>query len=138
MATNLSYTDRFGHEWRVRGTKASDGGWSFVFVTNGIRLHTDGAVETPPARLGEAELKELFCDAERAITVDGETWYVGYRRRPSSGRGNMQGGGLVTRFRSDAGEMRYSRDMLDFRHMSTEALCEHLAAARGTAGKPGR
>lgn len=137
MATNLTYTDRFGHEWRVRGTR-SDGGWSFVFVTNGIRLVAEGVVETPPARLGDAELKELFCDAERTITTDGETWYVGYRRRPSSGRGNMQGGGLVTRFRSDTGEIRYSREMLDFRHMSADALREHLDTARGTAGKPGR
>lgn len=134
MATIPSYTDRFGYQWRVSAARAPDGGWIFTFVSRGIRLIATGAVATPPASLGEAELKELFCDAERPFESDGETWHVGYRHR-TAGRGGSSQGGLCVRFRAQGGEVRYSRAMLDFRHMPTDLLREELLAT-GPSGRP--
>jgi hypothetical protein len=76
-------------------------------------------------------LKDAFCDAERVLVDDGDVWYVGYRKR-SVGRSGRVQGGLHTRFRAESGEVCYSRNMLDFRHMSSSTLKEHLTNARGS------
>ncbi len=130
----MRYTDRFGHCWSVSYNRVGDAGWSLVFADGGIRLVNIEPVATHPGALSEAELKEMFCDAERVLVCDDETWYVGYRRRATGGRGRSHAG-LATRFRSEAEDVRYSRQMLDFRHMSTGQLREHLEAARGNARK---
>ncbi len=78
-----------------------------------------------------SRLKDIFCDAERVLKHDGETWYVGYRKR--SGRGGHNQAGLHTRFRSENGEVRYAKGMLHFRHMPSDALSEQLEAASVTA-----
>lgn len=129
MTTSLSYRDRFGHTWQVRVSRAAKDTWSCVFINDDVRLTSENTVDAHPSELTEAELKDLFCDAERVIESGGERWYVGYRQR-SFGRQRRAQGSLFTRFRSEGGEVRYSRDMLDFRHLSESALCEHLEALR--------
>lgn len=84
------------------------------------------------AALTSVRLKELFCDAERVLEYEDETWYVGYRTR--MGRGGRVQGGMHTRFRSESGEIRYSKGMLHFRHMPEESLCQQLVAAPRAAG----
>lgn len=125
MAAPLTYTDRFGYRWTVRRSRAPQGGWFVEFVSRDLKLVTPEPVDANPRTLTTAQLKELFCDAERQFASGGETWYVGYRQTTSGGRGNSHGG-LSTRFRSASGEVRYSREMLDFRHMPTANLCRHV------------
>jgi len=87
----------------------------------------DGTDLTP------TRLKELFCDAERVLVHEKEKWYVGFRKR--MGRGGRVQAGMHTRFRSDDGEVRYTKGILHFRHMSETALRDHLGGAE-RARKP--
>jgi hypothetical protein len=89
--------------------------------------------EEPVGSVSE-RVKELFCAAERVVEYGQEKWYVGFRAR--TGRGGRPQSGVQTRFRSESGEVRYAKRMLQFRHMSDAALCEQLTAAKGTAQKP--
>ena len=125
----LSYTDRFGHTWRIKASALSESEWRLVFTNGNIRLRGAEPVDTRPRSMSHESLKDAFCDAERVLVDDGETWYVGYRER-AFGRGGRSQGGLCTRFRAESGEVRFSRSMLDFRHMSSDALKEHLATAQ--------
>ncbi len=130
MPKGLTYTDRFGHTWQVKTRRNSDGTWFPVFSNGSASLVGEMALEGPLGGLAEAQLKELFCDAEREVKVRSEVWYVGYRQRAVGTRGHMQGN-LCTRFRAASGEVRYSREMLQFRTMAADALAGLIAAARG-------
>lgn len=134
MPASLSYTDRFGQTWRVRGVQTPHGAWTLAFASPGIRLVSTETLTSKPAELTLEGLKEVFCDAERVLESDGETWYVGYRRR-TFGRRSTPQGELCTRFRSEAGEVRFSHAMLDFRHMATSDLREHLVTLLRRNGK---
>ncbi len=132
---NVTYTDRFGYTWQVRSGRSEQGETVLVFTHRSIRLVGEEAVDDAPGDLGTDRLKDLYCDAEREIEVDGEMWFVGYRSRWNGSRGgnNAQ---LCTRFRSASGEVRYSTAMLPFRHMSAAGLRDQLGSARaGTARK---
>lgn len=134
MSSELAYADRFGHEWQVMAGRAG-GGWAVAFTREEARLEVSEPQARHPRALTAPELKELFCDAERVVTAGGQRWYVGYRHR-ADGRQRPQQGGLCTRFRSESGELRYSRDMHDFRHLPLAALGDRLAAADRFAGRP--
>lgn len=140
MPALLSYTDRFGHRWRVRCSQTPDGDWTLAFASAGVRLVGSGTTATPLSAMSPEDLKECFCDAERVLVSGGVRWFVGYRRR-TFGRRSTPQGGLCTRFRSEAGDVRFSHVMLDFRHMPTSALREHLVAIlrrNGRAASHGR
>jgi hypothetical protein len=126
-STDQTYTDRFGNEWSI-GAQGRRGTPRRLTFTCGefqlIAAETDTAGVTD---LTSREVKEVFCDAERVLVHGGETWYVGYRRR--IGRGGQAQAGIFTRFRSESGEIRFTRTMLCFRHMPEAALCEHLSTA---------
>jgi hypothetical protein len=133
----LGYTDRFGHEWRVETRRATGAAWRVAFTCGAIRLAVAEPVDTDPATLSPAGLKDLFCDAERELEYGGEIWFVGYRSRPA-GRTGQSGAGLCTRFRSASGEVRYHASILHFRHLSAEVLREDLARlSRAGPKKPG-
>ena len=88
--------------------------------------------EADQTALTSVRAKELFCDAERLLVYENEKWYVGYRTR--MGRGGRVQGGMHTRFRSEKGEIRYSKGMLHFRHMPEDSLCQQLVTAPRAAG----
>lgn len=136
MVQARSYADRFGYTWSVRSVKPRRSGAEeqIVFTSGDIRLVAPANEEI--ATVTPAELKEIFCDAERIVTSEGETWYVGYRER-ASGRGARQRM-LCTRFRSEGGEIRYSSDIIDFRHLPTDILRQHLATAQAVKEAAGR
>jgi hypothetical protein len=120
------YKDRFGHEWQIRAERKRGTPRRFTFICGVLRLVVEEET-SERAGLTPNRVKDLFCDAERVLDHDDETWYVGYRKRV--GRGGRAQAGMFTRFRSESGETRYARTMLCFRHMSTEALREQLVAA---------
>ena len=95
-------------------------------------LVTDVDEDADQVPLTSVRVKELFCDAERLLVHEKEKWYVGYRTR--MGRGGRVQGGMHTRFRSESGEIRYSKGMLHFRHMTEDSLCQQLVAAPRAAG----
>ena len=133
MSDTQGYTDRFGYSWSVCAKRPHGTSRTVIFTCGEIQLIAthDGATGLPD--LTAARLKELFCDAERVLVYGNEKWYVGYRQR--MGRGGRVQPGTFPRFTSETGEVRYSKAMLLFRHMSESALCEHLAAAkRATTG----
>ena len=99
-----------------------------MFTCGEIQLITAHDGVTGLADLTAASLKELFCRAERVLVHGNEKWYVGYRDQ--IGRGGVAKPGAFPSFKSETGEVRISRAMLHFRHMSENALCEHLAAAK--------
>ncbi len=131
MSDDQGYTDRFGHTWSVRAQRPRGAPRSVVFTCGETKLIATHDEATGLADLTAARLKELFCDAERVLVHGNEKWYVGYRSR--MGRGGRVQPGMFTRFRSETGQVRYSKSMLHFRHMSDSALCEHLAAAKPAA-----
>lgn len=133
MSNGPTYTDRFGHTWSIRTQRSESGKPVLVFARRQIRLVAAEPASEPPAALTAGQLKELFCDAERVLVNDGETWYVGYRARTVA-RGRPSGQ-LYTQFRSETGEVRYSSAMLQFRHMSARQLWEQLAEARSAPGR---
>jgi hypothetical protein len=125
---NQKYTDRFGHEWSVRVERKRGKPKCVTFTCGDFRLiavEDDASATVNP---GPAYLKDLFCDAERVLVHENQKWYVGFRSR--MGRGGRPQGGMHTRFRSESGEIRYSKGMLHFRHMPESTLCEHLRAAQ--------
>ncbi len=128
MSDDQSYTDRFGHTWSVRAKRPHGTSRYVVFTCGEIQLIATHDGTTDLADLTTARLKELFCRAERVLVHGNEKWYVGYRGRISKGGTALPGG--FPRFRSETGEVRISKALLDFRHMSESALCEHLAAAK--------
>ena len=79
------------------------------------------------ADLTATQLKDLFCTAERLVLHGKEKWYVGFRTR--TGRGGRPIGGVQTRFRSERGEVRYARGMVNFRHMPSTELCRQIDVA---------
>lgn len=129
MTTSITYRDRFGHDWQTRVSRSAKDGWSCVFTHGNVRLISEDPIDSHPSELSEAEVKNLFCDAERVIQGGEERWFVGYRQR-AFGRQRRAQGSLFTRFRSEGGEVRYSRDMLDFRHLPEATLRDHLDTLR--------
>ncbi len=128
MSDDRRYTDRFGHTWSVRAKRPHGTSRDVVFTCGEIQLIATHDGTTDLADLAAARLKELFCDAERVLVHENEKWYVGYRKR--IGKGGIALAGVFPSFRSETGDVRISRVMLHFRHMSESALCEHLAAAK--------
>ena len=126
------YRDRFGNEWSARIEATVGMSRRVSFTCKELRLISEENGPTVRAKLTLTRLQELFCDAERVIEQDGETWLVGYRR-PARGCNRTQDG-MYTWFRSAQGEVRYATGMLHFRHMPRNQLCVHLAAATPTAG----
>jgi hypothetical protein len=126
------YTDRFGHEWSIRTERKRGTPRRLTFTCGEFQLIVADDDTTNGNGLTPSEVKELFCDAERVLVHDSETWYVGYRKR--AGRGGRAQAGMFTRFRSENGETRYTRTMLCFRHMPAAALCGHLASAEQVRG----
>lgn len=125
----MVYTDRFGYEWSVAAGRIRGATNSVIFTCGDYQLVAAESEAINAGDLTEGQLKELFCDAERVVQLGDQVWYVGYRRR-ASGRGGRAQGGMCTRFRSATGELRYAKAMILFRHMSEDALLEHLAAAQ--------
>jgi hypothetical protein len=125
-----TYMDRFGHEWSMRVARKRGKPGSVTFTCGDLVLVVD---DDDPATLTSARLKDLFCDAERVLKYKKEKWYVGFRQR--MGRGGRAQAGMHTRFRSESGEVRYSRGILHFRHMPEPALLDHLGNAE-RARKP--
>lgn len=127
-----TYTDRFGNTWAVQRKRRAG---VMTFSCGAVELlAADGeAAARAPTGSDAAELKELFCDAERPFTHEDQQWYVGYRTR--MGKGGRVQGGLHTRFRSAAGEVRFAKEVLLFRQMPVALLRKHLAVAR-PAGRP--
>ena len=125
-----TYLDRFGHEWSMRVARKRGKPGSVTFTCGDLVLVAD---DDDPADLTSARLKDLFCDAERVLKHRKEKWYVGFRQR--MGRGGRAQAGMHTRFRSESGEVRYSRGILHFRHMPETALLDHLGNAE-RARKP--
>lgn len=123
------YTDRFGHSWSIHSKRPKSGTKSVVFKCGNIEMIAteDGIKDV--AELPEARLKELYCDAERVLVHEKKKWFIGYRTR-MGGRGGKAQAGMCTRFRSETGELRYSKSMLHFRHMSDDELSKHLASAQ--------
>jgi hypothetical protein len=127
-----TYKDRFGNEWslevesrRGKPTRAS-------FTCNGMRLIApEGETAADQMDLTATQLKDLFCAAERLLMHGKEKWYVGFRSR--TGRGGRPVGGVQTRFRSERGEVRYARGMVNFRHMPSTELCQQLDVAKPAA-----
>jgi hypothetical protein len=128
-----SYADRFGYTWSVRAeTSVTDEPPRIVFRNRRVRMVA--TAEESLNTLSSEQLKELFCDAERVLESDGVTWYVGYRDR-TAGRGGGRYKNLCTRFRSATGELRYARDIIDFRHMTSADLCRQLGRAQAAPGQ---
>jgi hypothetical protein len=127
-ANNHKYKDRFDHEWSIRVERKRGKPRSVTFTCGEFRLIVSDEEDDGPLRPDSARMKDLFCDAERVLVHENQKWYVGFRSRV--GRGGRPQGGMHTRFRSESGEIRYSKGMLHFRHMPESALCEHLAVAQ--------
>ena len=119
-----TYMDRFGHEWSMRVVRKRGKPKCVTFTCGKLVLVAD---DEDPEDLTTARLKDLFCDAERVLLHRKEKWYVGFRKR--MGRGGRVQAGMHTRFRSESGEVRYSRGILHFRHMPEPALRDHLGSA---------
>jgi hypothetical protein len=121
------YTDRFGNEWSIATERKRGKPRRVVFTCGEFELvaFEEDAASQPD--FSATRLKELFCDAERVIEHEAETWYVGFRQRV--GRGGRVQAGIHTRFRSESGEVRYAKTMLHFRHMPETALRKQLTAA---------
>jgi hypothetical protein len=129
-----TYKDRFGNDWTIQmeSTRGKPKRVSFTcdeFLLVAVEDETEAPTESTSERV-----KELFCAAERVVTHEEEKWYVGFRTR--TGRGGRSQGGVQTRFRSESGEVRYAKRMLQFRHMPRAELCEQLAAAKATVRTP--
>jgi hypothetical protein len=122
------YQDRFGHDWSISEERKRGKLKGVTFTCGDFLLVAEVDADADQGSLTSARLKELFCDAERVLVHEKEKWYVGFRTR--MGRGGRVQGGMHTRFRSESGEIRYSKGMLHFRHMPEDALCEQLAAAQ--------
>ena len=130
--SHIEYTDRFGHTWSIRSGKARGTSRDTTFICGGIKLIVTEEDAASPADLTDTHVKELFCDAERVLVHKKEKWYIGYRTRVG-GRGGRAQAGMCTRFRSETGEVRYSKSMLHFRHMPEDDLSKHLAKAQAGA-----
>ncbi len=128
----MEYQDRFGNEWLVDEERKRGKLKSVTFTCGDYVLVADAGDEVGDGPLTSIRVKELFCDAERVVTHQDEKWYVGYRTR--MGRGGRVQGGIHTRFRSEKGEIRYSKGMLHFRHMPEDTLCQQLTAAQKASG----
>ena len=123
-----SYTDRFGNEWSIKTERKRGKPKRVLFTCGEFRLVAlEEEEEDSKPDFSSTRLKELFCDAERVFKHDKEKWYVGFRKR--MGRGGRAQAGMHTRFRSESGEVRYSRGILHFRHMPEDALRDHLGNA---------
>lgn len=120
-----TYRDRFGNEWSMRVDRKRGKTESVTFTCGELQLivDDDDSSDVTPSRI-----KELFCDAERVLLHDDEKWFVGFRKRAGRG-GRSQQAGIQTRFRSENGEVRYSRGVLHFRHMTEAALRDSLGTA---------
>jgi len=129
MSVATAYTDRFGHSWSIQTKRPKGGGKCVVFKCGGIEMVAIEDEIKDVAELTEARMKELYCDAERVLVHDKKKWFIGYRTR-MGGRGGKAQAGMCTRFRSETGELRYSKSMLHFRHMSDDELSRHLANAQ--------
>jgi hypothetical protein len=130
-----TYKDRFGNEWSVKVESRRGKPTRASFTCNEMRLiavEDDMAVDQ--SDLTATQLKDLFCAAERLVVHAKEKWYVGFRTR--TGRGGRPIGGVQTRFRSERGEVRYARGMVNFRHMPFTELCLQLDAAMPAARSP--
>ena len=124
-----TYADRFGNDWSIRVKGAAGKARRVSFKCKGFHLiavEDDDSEDRTEVSL--ARLKEFFCDAERVLEHNGERWYVGYRTR-SGGRGGQSNAGLHTRFRSESGEVRFAKGVINFRHMPERALSEYLMNA---------
>ena len=130
-SNDQKYRDRFGHEWSMRVERKRGKPRRVTFTCGEFRLVAtdDDSTDVTPTRL-----KELFCDAERVLVHGKEKWYVGFRQR--MGRGGRVQGGMHTRFRSESGEVRYSKGIVHFRHMPETALRDQLTNAERTRKKP--
>jgi len=124
LDVDQTYRDRFGHEWSMQVKPKRGKPKSITFTCGDLKLVVRDENGTD---LSATPLKELFCDAERVLSYRKEKWYVGFRRR--MGRGGRAQAGMHTRFRSESGEVRYSRGILHFRHMPENALVDHLGNA---------
>lgn len=122
------YEDRFGNEWLVGAERRRGKPKAVTFTCGEFELVADLDETADHDAIGAARLKDLFCEAERILMYGDEKWYVGFRQR--MGRGGRVQGGLHTRFRSETGEIRYSKGVVHFRHMAPDVLCEHLVAAQ--------
>ena len=129
-----TYPDRFGNDWSIQEDDTEDNTRHVWFSCQDFQLIVVEADDEEADRrdLSLEQLKELFCDAERILELEDETWYVGYRTR-SGGRGGQSNAGLHTRFRSESGEIRYAKGVINFRHMPKSALSEHLKNASPAA-----
>jgi hypothetical protein len=129
MSDVQTYTDRFGNDWAIRTERKRGAPKHVTFTCGDIRLvAAEEEADATPGPVSE-RVKDLFCDAERVLVFRDETWYVGYRTRVG-GRNGRMAAGMCTRFRSESGEVRYSKTMLHFRHMSEATLCEQLTKAQ--------
>ena len=126
-STDQMYTDRFGHEWSIGAERKRGTPRRLTFTCGEFRLIAAEDASTGGAGLTPSRVKDLFCDAERVLVHGSESWYVGYRNR--AGRGGKNQAGISTRFRSESGEMRYTKKLLCFRHMPETVLCEQLDTA---------
>lgn len=129
-----TYEDRFGNAWDVQLESKRGKPKRMLFTCDEFRLVAEEDEAEEQADSVSERVKQLFCSAERVIEYGKEKWYVGFRSR--TGRGGRPQGGVQTRFRSESGEIRYAKRMIQFRHMSDTALCEQLVAAKATARKP--
>lgn len=125
-----TYLDRFGNEWVIKVESKRGQPTRVSFTCDELRLVAAEDEPTDAQDLNSEQLKDLFCSAERMVIHRDEKWFVGFRTR--IGRGGRAHGGVQTRFRSESGEVRFTKNMLQFRHMSGAALCEQLAAATRT------
>lgn len=128
------YSDRFGNDWSVIVESTRGKPRCVSFTCGEFRLIVEDKEGEDQTALTSTQLKDLFCAAERVLLHGKETWYVGYRSR--TGRGGRPVGGVQTRFRSDRGEIRYARCMVNFRHMGTTALLHHLDIAKASTRSP--
>ncbi len=137
MSSNKQkYKDRFGNEWSVRVDAERGKPRRVSFTCKQFRLVAQEDEADDYSDLSLTRLKECFCDAERVLEHEGENWHVGFRKR--TGRGGHTQAGMLTRFRSESGEVRYVKGMLHFRHMSQAALRRHLVAAAPATGSRAR
>ena len=123
-----TYNDRFGNEWSVKVESRCGKPTRASFKCNEMRLiAVEDETVADQSALTATQLKDLFCAAERLVVRGKEKWYVGFRTR--TGRGGRSIGGVQTRFRSELGEVRYARGMVNFRHMPSTGLCQQLDAS---------
>jgi hypothetical protein len=130
-----TYKDRFGNEWSVKVESRRGQPTRTSFTCNEMRLiAVEDDMAADQSDLTATQLKDLFCAAERLVVHGKEKWYVGFRTR--TGRGGRPIGGVQTRFRSERGEVRYARGMVNFRHMPSKKLCQQLDAAMPAPRSP--